>query len=113
MSSFPILAALERRMPAPTGGARGAAPQRGGPTHPPPDTFNMQESIDRRERAARVLGSWEMLAWYSANEMEVGVCVCVCVLSQVAFGVLWFPFLCRGRIRALGLFESRGGGVGL
>ena len=47
----------------------------------------MQESVDRRERAARVLGSWELLAWWSGNLFEVGLVGCLCGVSGWFVGI--------------------------
>lgn len=38
----------------------------------PPSREEMKEEIDKRERAARVLDSWELLAMYSKKYREVG-----------------------------------------
>lgn len=42
------------------------------PTVNPPGREDMKEEIDKRERAARVLDSWELLALYSKKFREVG-----------------------------------------
>ena len=43
------------------------------PTPPtqPPDLSNMAQNLSKRERAARILGSWEMLSWFATNNGEV------------------------------------------
>ena len=36
-----------------------------------PDLSNMQDSLAKRERACRILNSWEMLHWFSVQNGEV------------------------------------------
>lgn len=78
---------------APSSAAKGKA--RAPPSDPPlPSTSEpksttrteMHQEIARRERAAHVLGTWELLAWYSANYGEVGLYKVsrVCLLPQIA-----------------------------
>lgn len=35
------------------------------------DSWDMQEEVDKRERICRILGSHELLMWYSMNNNEV------------------------------------------
>lgn len=67
----PILSVLKGKARAPTFEPRPPASRIARPMDPPPRR-EMQEEVDKRERAARILDSWELLALYSRHYGEVG-----------------------------------------
>jgi len=41
------------------------------------DIAEMSPEMDKKERAARVLGSWEMCTWFAGHGGEVGLSISV------------------------------------